>query len=255
VNQPPPHGWQQQPPPPQGWQQQQPPVGWQQQPPPPGWQQPPPGYGYPPQPPRKKSKAPVIIVSILVGLLVLGGGGIALAFYLYANRDGGSAKRDNALPALCGNISEAALAKARTTNPNGLGSSERDLPTGKRTSCSWDQTKGVDGSGLRNTNVDVTSELKDAKSEYQQLVQQATAGNRSTPQVKPLDGLGDEATAVLLDSTSAYLDLTILVRKGDKVITVNYLGWDVGVFSPKKPDVAEFEAAAMGVAQEMVAKL
>lgn len=127
MNQPPPHGWQQQPPPPQGWQQQQPPGG---------WQQPQPGYGYPPQQPPKKSKAPIIIVMIVVALLVLGGGGTALIIYLNANKDGGSPKRNDALPAACGNISETALAKARTTNPNKLGSSERDLSTGKHTTCS-----------------------------------------------------------------------------------------------------------------------
>ncbi|GGU66178.1 hypothetical protein [Lentzea flava] len=253
MNQPPPHGWQQQPPPPHGWQPQQPPGGWQQQPPPPGWQQP--GYGYPPQPPRKKSKAPIIIVSILVGLLVLGGGGIALFFYLHANRDGGGPKRNDALPALCGNVSEAALAKARTTNPNGLGSSERDSPTGKNTRCSWNQTRGVDGSGLRETSVYVMNVPKDAGREYQQKVQQAMSNTQGTMRQKPLDGLGDEATAVLLDSTSAYMDLTIYVRKGDNVVEVNYIGWDVGIFTNKKPDAAEFEAAALSVAQEMVAKL
>lgn len=242
MNQPPPHGWQQQPPPPQGWHQQQPPGG---------WQQPQPGYGYPPQ----KSKAPIIIVMIIVGLLVLGGGGTALIFYLNANKDGGGPKRNDPLPALCGNVSEAALAKARTTNPNGLGSSERDSPAGKNTRCSWNQTRGVDGSGLRETSVYVTSEVKDADGSYQETIQMAMANTQGVPQQKPLSGLGDEATAVLMESTSAFTDITIIVRKGDNVIEVDYIGWDVGVFSPKKPNVADFEAAAMGVAEEMVAKL
>lgn len=244
MNQPPPHGWQQQPLPPQGWQQQQPPGGWPQ-----------PQPGYPPQHPPKKSKAPIIIVMIVVGLLVLGGGGTALIIYLNANKDGGSPKRTDALPALCGNISETALAKARTTNPNKLGSSERDLSTGKHTSCSWQQTEGVDGSGLRNATVYVTREPEDAGEEYQLQVQQAMSNNQGTPQQKPLDGIGDEATAVLMDTTSAFMDLTIIVRKGDNVVEVSYIGWDAGIFSPKRPDVAEFEAAAKTLAEEMVAKL
>lgn len=246
MNQPPPHGWQQQPPPPQGWHQQQPPGG---------WQQPQPGYGYPPQQPQKKSKAPIIIVMIVVALVVLGGGGTALIIYLNNNKDGGSPKRNDALPALCGNISEAALAKARTTNPNKLGSSERDLSTGKSASCSWHQTKGVDGTGLRNSSVYVTTGPEDASQEYQQRVQQAMANTQGTPQQKPLDGLGDEATAVLMDSTSAFMDLTIIVRKGDSVVEVSYIGWDAGIFSAKRPDVADFEAAAKTLAGEMVAKL
>lgn len=247
MNQPPPHGWQQQPPPPQGWQQQQPPGG---------WQQPQPGYGYPPQPPPKKSKAPIIIVVIIVGLLVLGGGLVALFVYLDANEDGGTSKRADQLPAVCGNISEAALAKARTTNPNGRGSSERDGSSGSRTTCAWSQTKGVDGSGKRTTNITVSSNLKDAQKEYDRLASQAKINLRQdTAQERQFDGLGDQATGVLRETTSAFTEIKIVVRKGDSVVEVDYTGWDAGIFNNKKPDFAEFEAAAKGMAEEMVAKL
>lgn len=250
MNQPPPPGWQQQPPPPQGWQQQQqPPGGWQQQPPP-GWQQP----GYPHQPP-KKSKVPVIVVSAIVGMLVLGGLTTGLLIYLDVNEDSGVRKRADKLPAACGNISESALAKARTTNPNGRGSSESKTSSSTRTVCSWSQTKGVDGSGDRDTHVTVTAASKAPEEIYENAVRAAMANNQGTPQQKPLEGLGDEATVVLMEGTSAFTDISIIVRKGDNVVKVDYTGWDAGIFSNKRPDLAEFEAAAKGMAEEMVAKL
>jgi hypothetical protein len=250
VNQPPPPGWQQPPPPPQGWQQQQPPGGWQQQPPPPGWQQP----GYPHQPP-KKSKVPVIVVSAIVGMLVLGVLTTGLLIHLDVNEDSGIRKRADKLPAACGNISESALAKARTTNPNGRSSSESKTSSSTRTICSWTQTKGVDGSGDRDTHVTVTEGSKAPEEIYQNAVRATMSNNQGTPHQKPLEGLGDEATVVLMEGTSAFTDISIIVRKGDNVVKVDYTGWDAGIFSNKRPDLAEFEAAAKGMAEEMVAKL
>ncbi|SEP91204.1 hypothetical protein SAMN05216188_101885 [Lentzea xinjiangensis] len=249
MNQPPPHGWHQQPPPP-GWPQPQPPHGGQQ--PPPGWGPPQPGWG-PPRPPGK-SKAP-LVAGIIAGVLVLGGAATALVLHLDANADSGSSKRSDRLPSLCGNISEAALAKARTTNPNGLASRETKLPSGTRTICSWNQTKGVDGSGLRSTDVHVSRGQEEAETEFDRLVAQNMANNQGTPQQKPLDGLGDRATAVLVETDSAFTEISVIVRKGDAIVEVDLSGWDAGFFGNTKPDVAELEAAARGVADEMVAKL
>ncbi|MET8756672.1 hypothetical protein [Lentzea sp. NPDC004782] len=239
--------------PPHGWQQ--PPPGWQQ--PPPGWQQPPPGYGYPPPPPPsppKKSKAPLIIL-LIIGLLVLGGGGaVALVLYLDVNKDGGDPKRADKLPALCGNISEAALARARVTNPDGLGSSELDVgENSKRTICEWSQTKGVDGTGYRRATVYVTTNSNDT--DVNEMVADHMK-TRGVPQQKSLDGLGDKAAAVLVrEDDSAITDIWIIVRKGNTVVQVDYTGWDAGIFTNTKPDVPEFEAAARGLAEAMVAKL
>jgi hypothetical protein len=242
LNQPPPHGWHQQPPPP-GWpQQQQQPQGWQQQP----------GWG--PRQPPKKSKAP-LIVGIVAGLLLVGGGITALTIYLNVNADGGSSKRSDPMPMMCRNISETALAKARTTNPNGLGSRETTLSNGKRITCSWNQTKGSDGSGLRSTNVVISSEQEQAEVDFDRIVAQNMANNQGTPRQKPLEGLGDEATAVLVETNSAFTEISIIVRKEDTVVEVDLSGWDAGVFTNAKPDVAELEAAAKGMAAEMVMKL
>ncbi len=225
---------------------QQPPPGWPQQPPH-GWQP------YPPQPPGK-SKAP-LVVGIIAGVLVLGGIAAAGLFYLNANADSGSSKRSDKLPQVCGNISETALAKARTTNPNGLSSRETKLSKGTRTICSWNQTKGVDGSGLRNTDVVVSRDQEQPELDFDRLVSQNMANTQGTPQQKPLDGLGDQATAVLVETKSAFTEISIIVRKDDAVVEVDLSGWDAGFFGNVRPDVAELEAAARGMAEEMVAKV
>ncbi|HUQ59623.1 hypothetical protein [Lentzea sp.] len=234
MNQPPPRNWQQQPP---GWPQQQP-QGWHQ----------PPGWG----PPPRKNKAP-LVVGIIAGVLVLGGVIAAGAVHLNVNADGGSPKRPDKLPSACGNVSEAALAKARTTNPNGLGSRESKIGDDTSTICSWNQTKGVDGKGHRSTDVYVNNDLDDAQSDFDRRVAQHM-DTRGVPQQKPLDGLGDQAVAVLVEGDSAFTDIWIIARKGGTMIQVDYSGWDAGLFTNTKPDVAEFEAAAKGIAEEMVAK-
>jgi hypothetical protein len=236
VNQPPPHGWHQQPPPPPGWpQQQQQPQGWQ-------------SY---PQPP-KKNKAP-LIVGIIVGVLVLGVAGTFGFLYLGANSDSGSPKRGGTMPGVCANVPEAALAKARTTNGNPAMSRERKLANHTQTSCAWDQTKGKDGSGLRNTDAYVV--VGDAGQEYERRVSQSKQNNQGTINERPLDGLGDEATAVLVDGKSAFLQVDIIVRKGDTVVEVEHTGWDSGMFGNKRPDVTEFEAAARGLAEALLAEV
>ncbi|MFB7220836.1 FxLYD domain-containing protein [Streptomyces sp. NPDC056227] len=75
---PPPHQQPQQPPPPGqqpppwGQQAQQPPP-WGQQPPYPQWQQPGPGWGGPPRPPKSSNTALIVTLSVLGGLIVMGG--------------------------------------------------------------------------------------------------------------------------------------------------------------------------------------
>ncbi|MDX8142691.1 hypothetical protein SK854_11230 [Lentzea sp. BCCO 10_0061] len=235
MTQPPPHGWHQQPPPPQQ-----------------GWQQPPPGWG-PPQPP-KKSKAP-LVVGTLAGVLVLAGVVTGLVLHLNVNKDSGTSKRADKLPSLCGNVSETALAKARTTNPNGLMSRETKLSKGVRTTCSWNQTKGVDGTGHRTTDVSVTNEREEAESAFSRSISMNMANTQGTPLQKPIEGLGDEAVVILVETKSAFTEMSVIVRKGEMIVEVDLSGWDAGLFANTKPDPAELEAAARGVAEEMVAKI
>ncbi|NGY58558.1 hypothetical protein G7043_06395 [Lentzea sp. NEAU-D13] len=222
MNQPPPHGWYQQPPPPPGW----------------------------PQPP-KKNRAP-LVVGIIAGVLVLGAAATFGFLYLGANADGGSPKRGGTMPGVCADVPEAALAKARTTNGNPAMSRVRKLADHTQTSCAWDQTKGEDGSGLRNTDAYVV--VGDAAAEYERRVSQSKQNNQGTISNRPLEGLGDEATAVLVDGKSAFLQIDVIVRKGDTVVEVEHTGWDAGLFGNKRPDITEFEAAARGVAEALLAQ-
>ncbi|WP_394615419.1 hypothetical protein JNUCC0626_37525 [Lentzea sp. JNUCC 0626] len=226
MNQPPPHGWHQQ----QGY--------------------PPPNWG----PPPRKSKAPLVI-AIIVGLLVLAVAGTGLVVYLNVNKDGGDERRADKLPALCGNVSEQALAKARTTNPNGLMSRETKLSKGIRTTCSWNQTRGTDGSGHRTTDVSVTNEREEAESAFSRAISMYMGTTQGRPLQKPLKDLGDEAVVVLVETKSAFTEMTVLVRKGELIVRVEHSGWDAGLFANTKPDPAEFEAAATQIAREMVQKL
>ncbi|MFD9699086.1 hypothetical protein [Lentzea sp. NPDC059081] len=220
--------------------------GWPQQPhwhTPPAWEEPP-----------LKSRLPLLI-AVAVGVLVLGGVIALGARYLGVNADSGEDKRSDKLPALCGNVSEATLAKARTTNPNGLASRETKLSKGTRTTCSWNQTKGVDGSGLRTTDVSVTDEGKDAESAFSRSISMHMANLQGTPMRKPVDGLGDEAVAILVETKSSFTEMTVLVRKGELIVEIDHSGWDAGLLTNTRPDPAELEAAAKGVAEEMVGKL
>jgi hypothetical protein len=256
----PPPGWtpQQQ----QGFPPQQPP-GWsqQQQQPPPGYplQQPPPGWNHPRQPP-KKSKAP-LVVALVVGLIVvLGGGGAAAYFYTTAHRDQGRAATGDTLPDQCA-VSEQTLQRARTTNPNALMSKQ----TENFTSCDWLQTKGRDGEGNRALNARID--------EYR-----VDKGSRDTPQglaeagfnaehtnfvnarqggdvlIEPLPNFGDQAEIAVELTDSAYTMVHVLVRQGGRTLNLDYSGWDIGVFSPKRPDVEEMKAIAHTAAGELLAK-
>ncbi|HEX7303122.1 hypothetical protein [Lentzea sp.] len=229
----------------------QPPQNWQQQPyggpPPPGWQP------YPPQPPRKSNTPKV--VGIIAGVLVLGIAAAVGVLYLFTHADSGTSKRSDVLPGVCGNISETALARARTTNPNGAASRESKLSTGTRVFCSWNQTKGEDGSGQRSTNVTVALGQEDAETGYDRSVTRKGENPQGRSLQKQLSGLGDEAVAVLAETESAYTRMSVVVRKGAAVVEVDLTGWDAGLFGATEPDAEELEEAAKGMAAEMVAKL
>jgi hypothetical protein len=257
----PPPGWGQQPPP------QQPPPGYgypPQQQPPPGYG--PPGYGYPPQgPPKKNSKAPLVIV-LVIGLLALGGVSTAVYFYLNAHRDRGTAATGDKLPGKCGGVSGQTLARLRTTNPNGQLSNETDSDVYSFTACSWQQTKGVDGEGSRSLSARI-EELKgghgksaeeQTKDQYDVFESEVKAGeqiSRGPLTIESLNGLGDQALIAVQLSDSAFTEATVVVRKGEHALIVEYSGWDIGTFSPTKPDPAEFKAAVRAAAEELLSKL
>ncbi|GLZ30396.1 hypothetical protein Lesp02_25850 [Lentzea sp. NBRC 105346] len=216
------------------------------------WGPPPPGYGYPPMPP-KKSKAPVVIVVIAV-LLLLGGGGTAAFFYFNAHKDGGRAHTGDKLPERCTTVSEATLAAVRTTNPNAKMSNEMNSNGRKFTSCSWTQTKGRDGEGLRSLSLRI-EQGDETRQTYEMWERQAKSNGQGTIQTKELSGAGDQGAVILVLTDSAFTEVDMVVRKGDTVVGLDYIGWDVGIFSPTKPDLAEFEQNARKALDEVVAKI
>jgi hypothetical protein len=276
----PPPGWnpqqqsfpQQQPPP--GFGQQQPPQGWnpqqqqQQQGFPP--QQPPPGYpqqgppqgpppGYQQQPPKKTSKAPLII-ALVVGLLVLGGLGTGGYLYYDAHRDGGKEPSGLKMAANCGRVSQQTLERLRATNPKLSNESEGF------TGCSWEPTKGVDGSGYRRlgvrmqefTKVDGSggSPQKQAESNYNALRSVFTTASSGTEvTLEPLNGVGDQADIAVVMTGTSMAEVAVIIRRGTKTLAVNYFGWDAGMFDSTRPDVNEMKAAANSVAAEVLGKL
>ncbi|SEP91176.1 hypothetical protein SAMN05216188_101884 [Lentzea xinjiangensis] len=194
-------------------------------------------------------RGPLVVALVITGLLAIDAGVIAYVRDPGVVESHGTPKRDDALPSLCRNISEAALARARTTNPNGQASSEQESGTGKYTVCSWNQTEGVDGTGLRKTRVAVSSDLRHARIAYEQAVQQA---RRGTTTQRTIDDLGDQASLVRREENGT---VSIIVWKGDSVTEVVHSGRDADRSGSVEPDPEELEAAALPLAREMVAGL
>ncbi|MFI6097489.1 hypothetical protein ACIA8G_18150 [Lentzea sp. NPDC051213] len=250
---------------PQGWQQQPPQQGWQQPPgpgyPPPqgqGHGYPPQGPGYPPQgpghpPQRKKSKAPIVIAAVIGSILLLGGLGTGGFFFFNVRKDHGDPLRTVAQPELCKNVSPETLAKARTTNPAQIGTYEQKFDGSTLTACSWDKTKGRDGSGVRMLTVYTEQTDTSGEKAFELRLQQASTSTQAT--LKKVDGVGDQASVVVIPRGSGTTELVYLVRRGEDVVSVEYFGWDPGLFSPSKPDTAELEATAKAVLDDVLGKL
>ncbi|PWK83976.1 hypothetical protein C8D88_10956 [Lentzea atacamensis] len=243
---------------PQGWPQQPPQQGWQQQPPPPpqggyppqGHHPPPPGY---PPPQQQKGKGPVIAVAIVAVVLLLGGLGTGGFFFFNIRRDQGEPLRTTSLPEACKNVSAETLGRVRTTNPRATGSFEQKNSDSTLTACSWDQTEGRDGSGMRTLTVKI-QQTQDYGEKSFELGLQAVQSNTAAS-TKNVDGVGDQAAVVVIPRSGGYQDLHWVVRKGDDVIGVEYRGWDPGLFSRSNPDVAEQEAAAKTVVDDVLGEL
>jgi len=207
-----------------------------------------------------------MVIVLVVGLLALGGVSAGVYFYLNAHRDRGTAATGDKLPGKCGGVSGQTLARLRTTNPNSRLSNESNSDAYDFTACSWQQTKGVDGEGTRSLSARI-QELKGGhgKSAEEQTTDQfgvfeseVKAGeqiSRGPLTIESLNGLGDQALIAVQLSDSAFTKATVVVRKGKHALVVDYSGWDIGVFSPKQPDVAEFKAAVRSAAEELLGKL
>ncbi|GGM85249.1 hypothetical protein GCM10011609_21870 [Lentzea pudingi] len=187
---------------------------------------------------------PLLVGGIAAGLLVFGGVVAALTVSHVHDTNGGSGEQ----PAVCGNVSAAALARARTPTPNTSGSYETKLLNGVRTNCSWIRTEGP---GLRNTDVSV---LPGREADFDEFVRGHLSNAPDLPRQRPLEGLGDEAAVLQAERGSSgehFTEISVVVRKDNRLVVVRHIAREPG----GKPDVAELEAAAKGIAEEFVGKL
>lgn len=208
------------------------------------------GY-YPPQPPpKKRSKAPIVIAAVVGSVLLLGALGTGGFFFLNVREDQGEPPRTVAQPEFCQNVSSGTLAKVRTTNPKQTGSYEQKFDNSTVTSCSWGQTEGRDGSGMRSLTV--YTEQTDGLGEKAFDLRVEKAESNVVAKTRKD---GDQVAVVTVSRSGGYLELTYIVRKGEDVVGVEYLGWDPGLFSRTHPDAAKHEAAAKAVAEEVLGKL
>ncbi|MEV5989168.1 DUF3558 domain-containing protein [Streptomyces sp. NPDC052051] len=138
--------------------------------------------------------------------------------------------------------------------------------TGLRASCSWTslENNGVKGSQFRWLNVsllrfesDATrgSGEKLAQEYYSKQAQdvQAVDGAKNV-KARPVDGLGDEATAVRYDQKKkegAFKQQTVVARTENVVVTVDYNG--AGFAGDKTPDADDLAKAAEKATKEAVA--
>lgn len=200
------------------------------------------------EPVRTRDRArllPIMVIAVLVVGGVAAGNG-----YRMAHRDGGVAQRGDTLPELCGIVSPETLAKARTTNGDARYSTSNQAGT----SCVWDQTLGSDGPGMRTLVVNI-SKPYNAELAFDSYLQTQTQGQAS--EVTTLDGVGDAAKSVLTVKLSDPRAVSgHVVRTGEHVISVRYVGADPGLFTEEaKPDVTALQSMSRAVLDEVLGKL
>lgn len=211
------------------------------------------GYYPPPQPPKQRSKAPVVIAVVVGSILLLGALGTGGFFFFNVRKDQGSPPRTVTQPEFCRNVSAETLKKVRTTNPAQRGNYEQKFDNSTLTSCAWEQTAGRDGSGMRMLTV--YTEQTDGLGEKAFDLRVQKAESNAKTKTKKVDGVGDKASVVVVSRSGGHQELNYIVRKGDDVVSVEYIGWDPGLFTRGAPDTDEQEATAKAVIEEVLGKL
>ncbi|WP_146173891.1 hypothetical protein [Saccharothrix carnea] len=229
-------------------------------PPPPGYQQPPgaqpPGFHQPPGygPPRKKRTG--LVIGIVVGVVVLVLAGVVGSMYLsYLDEPGGGPGTDPIAQCVLSDevksqahVSSFRLIQAPTDAKKGM----------KQTHCAWEQTKGEDGRDPRRLSFlvyDFTTfsdkpdrNLDQAHDNYGSFTSYATG-----EQAKTLD-IGDESMILIPASPTDLTEVNLLVRKGTVLWNIRYQGRDKGFFTDSGFPIADAEAVAVEVAEELTSK-
>ncbi|MGW1676843.1 hypothetical protein [Saccharopolyspora sp. NPDC002376] len=218
-----------------------------------------PGYPqFPQQPPRKRRGRLWLVLSICAGALVLlAGGGYLLMRYLKYTDPVGTSPSNATLAAECDLVSDETLQRLHVTNPDPATSSS--LPDAGSFSCSWEPTKGRDGTNERMLSVDVSDPsrnellyptMSEALAESKEVIERRR--EQVGGEVKPISGLGDEAFIVL---SGRFGHAEVYMRKGAKTAEVFYSGWDKGFFGGSNMPLPEAEKAALDAAAEVAAGL
>ena len=208
----------------------------------PGWQYAP----YPqPQPPKRK-RTGLIVSLVLVSLLVLGAIAGGVVFYLNAHADGGIPPTGAQLDPACDAVSEQTRQRLRTTNPDPTASSARESRGVSLVYCGWTQTRGQDGEGSRDLQVQI---LRYAGAAAQEQRRPQCDGSQLPP-----PQLGQEACIGSTQSGNI-TTVTLQVRQGSYFVLVGYSGWDVGLLGNELAPVQDFANAAAGVGQEVLGTL
>ncbi|MFC8392819.1 DUF3558 family protein [Streptomyces sp. NPDC057238] len=170
------------------------------------------------------------------------------------------------LPEPCTVLSEKTLDDLAPKAKKGKEGSSDDVST--RGSCSWSSldNNGVKGSQFRWLNVsllrfdsDTTRGAGDklAQEYYDKQVRdaQSAEGAKSTKS-EPVDGAGDEATAVRYDlkkKEGTFKQQTVVARVENVVVTLDYNG--AGLAGDKTPDADDLMKDAQKAAKEAVASV
>ncbi|QQQ75855.1 hypothetical protein IOD16_33115 [Saccharothrix sp. 6-C] len=208
------------------------------------------GYG-PPPPPRKKRTG--LVIGIVVGVVVLVVAGVVGSMYLeYVDEPGGG---PGAEPIAQCELSAELRSQAHVSSFR-LVQAPTDAKKGmKQTHCAWEQTKGEDGRDPRRLSFlvyDFTTfsdkpdrNLDQARDNYASFTSYATG-----EQAKAL-GVGDESMILIPSSPADLTEVNLLVRKGTVVWNIRYQGHDKGFLADSDFPVADAEAVALKVAEEV----
>lgn len=141
-------------------------------------------------------------------------------------------------------VSQLTRQRLRTTNPDPLLSYAQEGEGSSMTACTWKQTKGADGEGHRQLEV--------------QLIDYSS-GTDGKPRVPECDGtplpaprLGQQA-CVGLRQNGNITTVTLQVLQGRRFVLVGYNGWDVGFLINEPADPQAFAKAVAEVGREVLA--
>ncbi|MBE1581659.1 hypothetical protein ACFORH_22145 [Amycolatopsis roodepoortensis] len=236
------------PPPGQGYGQQpgygppQPPYG-----PPPGYGTP--GYG---QPPKKKKTG--LIVGLIVGGVVLLGLGIPGAIFASEYYSSvGKAPVSQQPPAECA-LSPEILNKTFTSSFQGVRDNEikaGDIVT-KQQGCSW---LPPESDNVHDRALQVMVYRYEGRDAERRASESSTGSAAPSERQQQVQGIGEKAVLVSLDTDSAFSGAELRVTQGVYVVIVTYKGWDKGFFTNSPIPPAESAEVAKSVGAELVKNL